>query len=333
MKVLCPRCGDVGRLDAAEVRGVHHLRVVHEGDGGGRICHLGMDADGLRQELERALGPGSPNAKIVQIPGGDFHIADLLLPRLERLCAKPKCTLVEVFGGSGYVSQTASRAAFGNIIYNDVNDMLTTLYRHVKENPELLAALLALLPYSRAYHRIAAELLETCREFGSLVAAALAFYAYNTSFMGKVGKGFAYSIDPSKNEAREFRSRTWAVLRYAEAWRDVVIENLDFRDAIRRYDSEKTVFYLDPPYADRSEDYYGLRFTADDLRHMAAMLTEIRGRFLLKLDYRTYELVKDVLPDGRYRVEVIERIRHMKKTKRRQRDTWLLTLVSNPTAQ
>ena len=284
----------------------------------------------LREALEQLLGPGSAKVKILQIPGGDFHIADLLHPRLERLCVRPRCTFVEVFGGSGYMTQTVSREAFGNIIYNDINDMLTTLYRHVKEHPEQLAAILALLPYSRAYYRIVTDLLKTCRDFGSLAAAALIFYAYNASFMGKVGKGFAYNVDPTKNEAREFKTRVWAILKYADAWRDVVIENLDFRDVIRRYDSERTVFYLDPPYVDRAEDYYSTPFTANDLRDLAVMLTQVRGRFLLKLDYKTYELVSGILAKDKYVVEVVERTRHMKKVKDGQRDRWFLTLVSNP---
>jgi len=284
----------------------------------------------LREALEQLLGPGSAKVKILQIPGGDFHIADLLHPRLERLCVRPRCTFVEVFGGSGYMTQTVSREAFGNIIYNDINDMLTTLYRHVKEHPEQLAAILALLPYSRAYYRIVTDLLKTCRDFGSLAAAALIFYAYNASFMGKVGKGFAYNVDPTKNEAREFKTRVWAILKYADAWRDVVIENLDFRDVIRRYDSERTVFYLDPPYVDRAEDYYSTPFTANDLRDLAVMLTQVRGRFLLKLDYKTYELVSGILTKDKYVVEVVERTRHMKKVKDGQRDRWFLTLVSNP---
>jgi len=284
----------------------------------------------LREALEQLLGPGSAKVKILQIPGGDFHIADLLHPRLERLCVRPRCTFVEVFGGSGYMTQTVSREAFGNIIYNDINDMLTTLYRHVKEHPEQLAAILALLPYSRAYYRIVTDLLKTCRDFGSLAAAALIFYAYNASFMGKVGKGFAYNVDPTKNEAREFKTRVWAILKYADTWRDVVIENLDFRDVIRRYDSERTVFYLDPPYVDRAEDYYSTPFTANDLRDLAVMLTQVRGRFLLKLDYKTYELVSGILTKDKYVVEVVERTRHMKKVKDGQRDRWFLTLVSNP---
>jgi DNA adenine methylase len=330
MKVVCPRCGAVGYLTRVKIRNRYYVRVQHVESGRKRTCHLGRDLSELREVLEQVLGPGSANVKIVQIPGGDFHIAELLRLRLERLCVKPRCAFVEVFGGSGYMSQTVSRAVFGNIIYNDINDMLTTLFKYVKERPEQLAMILALLPYSRTYYHIVTDLLKTCREFGSLVAAALIFYAYNASFMGKVGKGFAYNVDPTKNEAREFKTRVWAILEYADAWRDIVIENLDFRDVIRRYDSERTVFYLDPPYVGRSEDYYGTPFTVSDLRDLAAMLTRIRGRFLLKLDYKTYELISDVLPDGRYKVEVVERTRHMKKVRGRQRDKWLLTLISNP---
>ena len=330
MKVVCPRCGAVGYLTRVKIRGRYYMRVQHAEAGRKRTCHLGRDISELRETLERVLGPSSTNIKMVQIPGGDFHIAELLRPRLERLCPRPKCAFVEVFGGSGYMSQTVSREVFGNIIYNDINSMLVTLFRYVKEHPEQLAILLSLLPYSRAYYRIVTDLLKTCRDFGSLVAAALIFYAYNTSYAGKIGKGFAYSVNPTKNEAREFRSRVWAVLRYADVWRDIIIENLDFREVIKKYDSERTVFYLDPPYIDRSEDYYGMPFTADDLRDMAAMLTQIRGRFLLKLDYKTYELVSDVLTRDKYAVEVVERTRHMKKVKGGQRDRWLLTLVSNP---
>jgi DNA adenine methylase len=328
MKVVCPRCGAVGYLTRVKIRNSYYVRVQHA-DGGRRwTCHLGRDVGELREVLERVLGPGVANAKILQMPGGDFHIADLLLPRLERLCPS-RCTFVEVFGGSGYMSQTVSRAVFSNIIYNDINDMLTTLYRYVKEHPEQLATILALLPYSRSYYRIVTSLIRTNKDFGSLVGAALIFYAYNTSFHGKPGKGFAYSVDPTKNEAREFKTRVWAILKYAEAWKDVVIENLDFREAIKKYDSDRTVFYLDPPYVGRAEDYYGTPFTADDLRDMAAMLTQIRGRFLLKLDYKTYELVSDVLSRDRYSVEVVERTRHMKKVKGGQRDKWLLTLVAS----
>ena len=328
MKIACPRCGQPGYLTKVKVYGKYYMRVEHVENGRRRVCYLGRDTSELRHILEGAIGGGS--VKILRIPGGDFHIADLLLPRLERLCPS-RCTFVEVFGGSGYMSQTVSRAVFSNIIYNDINDMLTTLYRYVKEHPEQLATILALLPYSRSYYRIVTSLIRTNKDFGSLVGAALIFYAYNTSFSGNITrKGFAYGIDPGKNEAKAFRSRVLAILKYAEAWRDVIIESLDFREVIKKYDGPKTVFYLDPPYPDRADDYYGVKFTVDDLREMAQMLTQVRGRFLLKVDKKTYELISDILPSGKYKVEEFERKLNMQRVRGAQKGVWTLVLVSTP---
>jgi len=328
-KVTCPRCGQPGYLTSVKVYNNYYMRVEHWENGKRRICYMGKDVHELRRQLEKVVGSSGGGVKMLVMAGGDFHIADLLHPRLGRLCARPKCTLVEVFGGSGYVSQTASREVFGNIVYNDVNNMLITLYKYVKEHPEQLATLLALLPYSRSYYRIVRDLVKANQDFGSLAAAALIFYAYNTSYLGKIGKGFAYGIDPGKNEARSFKGRVWAIVKYADAWKDVVIENLDFREVIKKYDARRTVFYLDPPYPDRSKDYYGVSFTVVDLREMAQMLTQIHGRFLLKLDKKTYDLISDILPASKYNVEMFDRKLNMQRVRSRQRGTWTLVLVSS----
>jgi DNA adenine methylase len=334
MKITCPICNEPGYLVRYKSGEHYYLRVEHvkrvNGKNEKRICYLGKDTSVLRQELEEVIGSDSAR-KPLRMPGGDFFIADILQPRIEGLCTTPKCTFVEVFGGSGYMSQTVSREVFGNIIYNDIDSLLVTLYRHIKENPEQLAVLLTLLPYGRSYYRIVRDMLKTNKDFASLAAAALLFYGANSSFLGGFAKqGFAYAIHPKRNEASAFRSRTWAIVKFADRWKDVTIENLDFRDVIRKYDSERTVFYLDPPYPDRSVDYYGHLFTVDDLREMAKLLTEIRGRFLLKLDARTYELISDILPEGRYKVEKIERKLNQQKVRGVQKGTWILTLVSNP---
>jgi DNA adenine methylase len=327
-------CGEPGYL--AKVRHGNHVYIYvdHFVRENGRVVrhkhYLGKDTSVLRQELEEVIGSKYAR-KPLRLAGGDFFIADILQPRIEGLCTSPKCTFVEVFGGSGYMSQTVSREVFGNIIYNDIDSLLVTLYRHIKENPEQLATLLTLLPYGRSYYKLVRDLLKTNKDFASLVAAALLFYGANSSFLGGFAKkGFAYAIHPNRNEARAFRSRTWAILKFADAWKDVTIENLDFRDVIRKYDTERTVFYLDPPYPDRSVDYYRHLFTVDDLREMAKILTEIRGRFLLKLDARTYELISDILPEGKYKVEKIERKLNQQKVRGGQKSTWILTLVSNP---
>ncbi len=81
----------------------------------------------------------------------------------------------------------------------------------------------------------------------------------------------------------------------AKNWKDVTIENLDFRKVIQLYDSDKTVFYLNPPFPDRSENYYGITFTIKDFRDMTKMLTQIKGKFLLKVDNKAFDLSLTIL--------------------------------------
>jgi hypothetical protein len=54
---------------------------------------------------------------------------------------------------------------------------------------------------------------------------------------------------------------------------------------------------------------------------------------LLKLDARTYEPISDILPEGKYKVEKIERKLNQQKVRGGQKGTWILTLVSNPPQQ
>ena len=333
MKVTCPICGEPGYLTRVKVNGHYYTRVEHitykDGKREKRIHYIGRDINELKQRLEELFG-NKNTYKMMRFVGGDFRIASILLPRIEKLCTFKKCTLVEVFGGSGYVSQSVNHSIFSNIIYNDIDDKLTSFYKAVKENPEKLALILSLLPYSRSLYKIVKELLKTSKELSSLVTAVLLFYSRNTTFLGKpANQGFAYSISPLKNEARTFRTRIWAILKYANVWKDITIENLDFREIIKRYDSEKTVFYLDPPYPDRAIEYYGHPFTVNDLREMAKMLTMIRGKFLLKLDEKAYTLIQDILPEGKYKVEFIKRQLHQKMVRATQKGKWTLVLVSN----
>ena len=135
------------------------------------------------------------------------------------------------------------------------------------------------------------------------------------------------SKHPGRNLARSYHKRARGILDMAEKWKDITIENLDFRDVIKMYDMETTVFYLDPPFIGRSEDYYGVDFSVDDLRDMATMLTQIKGKFLLKVDDKTYAFIEDIL--GKYKVEKIEQTLSMDKRVGEEKKKWALVLISN----
>jgi DNA adenine methylase len=340
MKITCPICNEPGYLVRYKSGEHYYMRVDHmkyvDGKIVRRVCYLGKDTSMLASMVDEIMGNGSSrnnsSRKILWFPGGDYYIAeDILLPRIEKLCVYDKCTFVEVFGGSGYVSQTINRARFGNIVYNDIDSRLVTFYKIVKENPDLLTQLIATLPYSRTIHRITKTLLKSGnRELAALEMAALLFYGVNSSVNGIVAKaGFSYTTHPDKSKPKEFMSKTRNILRLAAAWRDIIIENLDFREVIKRYDSEKTVFYCDPPYVPTAKEYYGKQFTVDDLRDLANMLTTIKGKFLLKLNDRSYSYIQDIMPESKYVVEHIELPLYHQVRKKENRDKWVMVLVSS----
>src|SRR5690606_6635141 len=73
--------------------------------------------------------------------------------------------------------------------------------------------------------------------------------------------------------------------------KNVMIDNRDFREIIRVYDSPDTLFYVDPPYIGR-EKYYAGGFTEQDHRDLAEMLNKVSGKVVLS--YYDHPLVDEL---------------------------------------
>jgi len=64
----------------------------------------------------------------------------------------------------------------------------------------------------------------------------------------------------------------------------VVIECLDFRKFIQKYDLKIALFYLDPPYWNCEGDYGKDLFKRDDFEDLATLLKDLKGRFIMSLN-------------------------------------------------
>ncbi len=107
------------------------------------------------------------------------------------------------------------------------------------------------------------------------------FVVNRMSFAGDMLRGgFAVPSITGRNPAMSFRTAIDGIEAVSRRLRNVTIESLDCRECIKRYDSQDTLFYIDPPYLN-TEHYYGDSFSHDDHYKIAEMLHNIKGKVML----------------------------------------------------
>jgi len=168
--------------------------------------------------------------------GGKFY----LLPYLLKVIPKHIC-YVEVFGGGGYLLLNKKRSRVE--VYNDINGDVVNLFRVLRDNGDELIRRLKYTPYSR---RLVEEI-RTKTEFSDDIERAWAYFILlNQTFNAKGRRGgFAYGR--VKNHASAFKNIVDKLNAIVERLRGVVIENLDWRECLDRYESGNTFAYCLPP--------------------------------------------------------------------------------------
>ena len=121
-------------------------------------------------------------------------------------------------------------------------------------------------------------------------------YSYMVSFSGK-GHHFGYSVKERNSDIANIKRRIDEVYDEVKYW---TIENLDYKDLIRRYDSEETFFYLNPPYY--KIRYYEHNFEEKDFYELKDVLDSVRGKYLMSINFR--DLIIKVFGEPQMKIEV-----------------------------
>lgn len=184
-------------------------------------------------------------------------------------------------------------------VYNDFNGETVNLFQ-VLRNPAQareLIRLVHLTPYARsefdASYITAADPIEQARR--TLFRAAAGFGSNvcrgsRTGFRGNV-------LRSGSIPAHDWGSFPQALENTVERLRGVVIENEPAIKIIKRYDSPKTLHYIDPPYLFETRStprhYYCHEMTNNDHRELAGVLQDVEGMAIISgyaCDLYDYEL-------------------------------------------
>ena len=76
------------------------------------------------------------------------------------------------------------------------------------------------------------------------------------------------------------------------------VENMDFEDSIKKYDSEDTYFYCDPPYYNTENYYANHDFGLESHIRLANCLKGIKGKF--SLSYYDFPQLSEWFPKDQY---------------------------------
>ncbi len=195
----------------------------------------------------------------------------------------PHNIFIEVFGGSGAVLISRNPPAPVEI-YNDINSDIVNFMLQIRDNLVPLKQYLSFTPYSRElYEQYLYEWRQGKKPHDNMERAARWFYLQCASTNQRFGGGWRHS--KIKNIAQEYYMCADRLVVIARRLRNVQIEQKDFRELIPIYDSEESLFYLDPPYNIRASSssgtYYGVEFSEENHRDLAEILSQTQGKAIV----------------------------------------------------
>lgn len=222
----------------------------------------------------------TPARPVLRYPGGKWKCAEWIIshfPRHEVYC--------EVFGGGASVlmRKTPSRTE----IYNDINGRVVNVFRVLRdeEKSKRLFRALELTPYAfdeyKACFGFPADDVDDAR---MLICRSYMGFGSDSVFRNN---GFKHGFKNHKLDSNNtFQSYLKNIPLFINRLKNVVIENMDCFTLISKYDSEKTLFYVDPPYLKKTLTKYAPEYPHEfetDEQHssLAEMLNGCQGNVIL----------------------------------------------------
>jgi DNA adenine methylase len=195
-------------------------------------------------------------------------------------------TYVEAFGGAAAVLFAKNRATLE--VYNDIDSGLVTFFRALRDQPEQLARALHFTPYARQEFNYCRH---TWQKTSQDIERARRWYVRMRQAFGcSASVSWGYERDGSLSggtRARSFASTVDELERFAERFRGVQVEHIDWRKVLSLYDSPGACFYLDPPYHPDTRSRvsrgngYRHELTAADHADLITALLDLTGSVVL----------------------------------------------------
>jgi DNA adenine methylase len=264
-------------------------------------------------------GPRSPLAWY----GGKFYYAEWIVGHF---CDHR--VYIEPFGGAANI--LLNKICSEVEIFNDLDGRIINLFRVLRDKDQFneLTRLLSLTPYSRTEF---AELINS-KEPQDAVKKAWRFFVLCRQSIGGLGmskltnSSWAMSVRTRRKMAEpvsKYLSAIEGLQEIAERFSSVVIENMEAKKLIKKYDCKDALIYCDPPYLPEtrhgsSANTYAFEMSYADHEELLNILINCSGRVVIsgypsqlyneKLSTRKKVMIKGkahIANSGQFRDEVL----------------------------
>ena len=211
--------------------------------------------------------------------GGKAYLCNWIVEKIQEVHK----VFVDVFAGSCVIS--LNKKPCETTIVNDLDSHLITFWKVLQDSLKRKKLILFLdnMLYSRTLWR---ELRERWKS-GSIPAdpierAGQWFFLNRSCYASDIRHGGFIGYTQGRNMCKTFRNAVEQLNEAGELVKTWIIENLDYKTCITRFDSLDTVFYCDMPYyLPGKRECYQDSFTLNDHEALAKLLNNIKGRALV----------------------------------------------------
>jgi len=212
---------------------------------------------------------------------------------------------VEVCGGAAHVLMCKPPYDHEEV-YNDLDDNLVTFWQQMQKDARALGERLEGLPYARkVYYEFYRSLFDGT-ELESLERAARWFYCLRSTGIGWLRKS-PVGWNPLINNVKSYYSAIDVFQAVQERLKYIVIDNRDVLKSIRRYDTPRTLFYIDPPYFG-TEYYYEPSKKGFPHQELANLLQSIQGYAVVS--YYPHESLDLWYPESQWHRITWQQLKH-----------------------